>query len=72
VTNTQITKVLKDVVEEIGNQSYRLAVILWLEGFSLREMAEATGKNVGAVKNDYVRGRNAVKKILQERGFTIK
>ena len=68
----QMAEAIREAVENIPNEHYKIAVKLKLDGYKLKEIADIVDKTIVAVKNDFKRGKHVLKKNLQHMGYIIK
>ena len=68
----RVAEAIKEAVQKMSNENYKIAVQLKLDGYKLKEIAEISGKSSDAVKNDFKRGKYALKKNLQQMGYITK
>lgn len=67
--NRELREILEDAIGQLDEGYRELIILFHLEGLSIKECSEITGLKGAVIKNRLYRGRQALRKILQERGF---
>jgi RNA polymerase sigma-70 factor (ECF subfamily) len=67
--NKELREILENAIGQLDEGYRELIVLFHLEGLSIKECSEITGLKGTVIKNRLYRGRQALRKILQERGF---
>ncbi len=68
--NKELRETLKQAVNKLKDGYRELIILFHVEGLSINEISEITGINATVIKNRLYRGRQALKKILLEDGFS--
>lgn len=65
----ELREILEDAIRQLDEGYRELIILFHLEGLSIKECSEITGLKGTVIKNRLYRGRQALRKILQENGF---
>jgi RNA polymerase sigma-70 factor (ECF subfamily) len=66
----ELGRVIQEAVDQLKDGYRELIVLFHLEGLSIKEISEITGLKETVIKNRLYRGRQALKEILTQEGFT--
>ncbi len=61
-------ELVKESIRKIKNKNQREVLVLRYEDYSIKEIVEITGRKESTVKSDLSRAREALEKILKEKG----
>ena len=67
-----IRTLISESIEFISKEIYKSVLKLRLLGYTIEEISQIIEKNKEAVKSDYRRAKEMLKKILQGKGFILK
>ncbi len=67
--NRELREILEGAIGQLDEGYRELIILFHLEGLSIKECSEITGLKGTVIKNRLYRGRQALRKILQENGF---
>jgi len=67
--NKELREILEAAIGQLGEGYRELIILFHLEGLSIKEISEITGLKGTVIKNRLYRGRQALRKILQENDF---
>lgn len=65
----ELREILEDAIRQLDEGYRELIILFHLEGLSIKECSEITGLKGTVIKNRLYRGRQALRKILQENDF---
>ena len=68
-TKRELREILEDAIRQLDEGYRELIILFHLEGLSIKECSEITGLKGTVIKNRLYRGRQALRKILQENDF---
>lgn len=68
--NKELGEILKDAIGKLKDGYRELVILFHIEGLSIREISEITGMKETVIKNRLYRGRQVLRKILEDGGYT--